>query len=129
MYCPAIAYYYYSGELYTSQLERALLENMQVSRQPGPESKTITLPELEERLEQVIRVKGEAGLNDLRDKARIIAEKLGMQTEFEKLNKLISALLTTNPSKILSSPLQLREHLAIPTTRHGYRCLKNCLLN
>ena len=27
-----------------------------------------------------------------------------MQNEFEKLNKLISALLSTQPSKILSSP-------------------------
>jgi Fic family protein len=104
----------FSGELYASQLERALLENMQVSRQPGPESKTITLPELEERLEQVIRVKGEAGLNELRDKARAIAEKLEMQSEFEKLNKLISALLTTQPSKILSSPVAVARAFGNP---------------
>ncbi|MDP2113637.1 MAG: cell filamentation protein Fic, partial [Bacteroidota bacterium] len=35
----------FSGELYCSQFERALLENLQVSRQPGSESKTLTLPE------------------------------------------------------------------------------------
>ena len=104
----------FSGELYASQMERALLENMQVSRQPGPESKTITLPELEDRLEQVIRVKGEAGLNELRDKARIIAEKLDMLKEFEKLNKLISALLNTNPSKKLSSPLAVARAFGSP---------------
>jgi hypothetical protein len=46
----------FSGELYSSQLERALLENMQVSRQIGAESKTLSLSEIEERLEQVIRV-------------------------------------------------------------------------
>jgi len=103
-----------SGKLYASQLERALLENLQVSRQPGPESKTITLPELEGRLEQVVRVKGEAGLNELRDKARIIAVKLGMQNEFEKLNKLISALLKTQPSKILSSPLAVARAFGNP---------------
>ncbi|MEO7045408.1 MAG: hypothetical protein ABI091_08910, partial [Ferruginibacter sp.] len=96
-----------SGELYVSQLERALLENMEVSRQFGPESKTITIPEIEDRLEQVVRVKGEAGLNELRDKARAIAEKLNLKTEFGKLNKLISALLNTKPSKILSSPLAI----------------------
>lgn len=104
----------FSGELYTSQLERALLENMQVSRQPRPESKTVTLPELEERLEQVIRVKGEAGLNELRDKARAIAEQLGMQTEFEKLNKFISALQNTKPSKILSSPIAVARAFGNP---------------
>ena len=104
----------FSGELYASQMERGLLENMQVSRQPGPESKTIPLPELEDRLEQVIRVKGEAGLNELRDNARIIAEKLGMLKEFEKLNKLISALLNTNPSKKLSSPLAVARAFGNP---------------
>ena len=104
----------FSGELYASQMERALLENMQVSRQPGPESKIISPPELENRLEQVVRVKGEAGLNELRDKARAIAKNLGMQTEFEKLNKLISALLNTKPSKILSSPLAVARAFGNP---------------
>jgi len=104
----------FSGELFASQTERALLENLQVSRQTGPESKTLTLPEIEERLEGVIRVKSEAGLNELRDKARIIADKLGMKTEFEKLNKLISALLDTKPSKILSSPLAVARAFGNP---------------
>lgn len=103
-----------SGELYASQLERALLENLQVSRQPGPESKTLTLPAIEDRLEKIIRVKGEAGLNEIRDKARDIAGKLNMQTEFEKLNKLISALLNTRPSKILSSPLAVARAFGNP---------------
>ncbi len=103
-----------SGELYASQLERALLENLQVSRQTGPESKTITPTELENRLEQVVRVKGEAGLNEIKDKAREIAEKLGMQNEFEKLSKLISALLHTHPSKILSSPLAVARAFGNP---------------
>ncbi len=103
-----------SGELYVSQLERALLENMEVSRQIGPESKTITIPEIEDRLEQVVRVKGEAGLKELRDKAKAIAEKLNLKTEFEKLNKLISALLNTKPSKILSSPLAIARSFGHP---------------
>lgn len=95
----------FSGELFASQTERALLENLKVSRQTGSQSKILTLPEIEERLEGIIRVKSEAGLNELRDKARIIADKLDMKSEFEKLNKLISALLSTNQSKILISPL------------------------
>jgi len=104
----------FSGELYASQMERALLENLQVSRQPGPESKTLTLPEIEDRLEKVIRVKGEAGLNEIRVKARNLAGKLDMNAEFEKLNKLISALLTTHPSKILSSPLAVARAFGNP---------------
>ena len=93
------------GELYASQTERALLENLQVSRQKGAESKTLSIHEIEEKLEAVVRVKNESGLNELRDRARTIAEQLGMKSEFEKLNKLIGALLSTQPSKILSSPL------------------------
>ena len=103
-----------SGELYASQMERAILENLQVSRQSGPESKTLTQNELESRLEQVVRVKGEAGLNALRDKARTIAGKLDMKHEFEKLNKIISALLHPSPSKILSSPLAMARAIGNP---------------
>lgn len=103
-----------SGRLHVSQLERALLENLQVSRKPGPESKTMALPEIEERLETVVRVKGEAGLNELRDKAKSIAEKLELQNEFERLNKLISALLNTSLFKVLSSPLALARAFGNP---------------
>jgi len=102
------------GELYCSQLERALLENLQVSRQLGPQSKTLTLPEIEDRLEKVILVIGEAGLNELRDRARKITAALHMEKEFGKLNKVISALLTSHPSKILTSPLEVARTFGSP---------------
>jgi Fic family protein len=108
----------FSGELFVAQQERALLENLQSSRQVGPTSKTITLPEIETKLEQIVQVKGEEGLNQLRDKAREIADKLKMQSEFEKLNKLVSALLTTKPSKILTSPLAVARALGNPYDKH-----------
>jgi hypothetical protein len=108
----------FSGELFVSQQERAFLENLQSSRQIGPTSKTITLPEIENKLGQIAQVKGEEGLNQFRDKAREIAEKLGMQSEFEKLNKLISALLTTKPSKILTSPMAVARALGNPYDKH-----------
>jgi fido (protein-threonine AMPylation protein) len=103
-----------SGELYAAQTERALLENLQVSRQKGPQSKTLTLSEIEEKLEGIIRVKSESGLNELRDRAKLIADKLDMKSEFEKLNKLISALLSTQPSTILSSPLAVARAFGNP---------------
>lgn len=108
----------FTGELFVSQQERAFLENLQSSRQVGPTSKTITLPEIEIKLEQIVQVKGEEGLNLFRDKAREIAEKLGMQSEFEKLNKLISALLSTKPSKILTSPIAVARALGNPYDKH-----------
>ena len=106
------------GELFVAQQERAFLENMQTSRQVGPTSKTLTLAEIENKLEQIVQVKGEEGLNQFRDKAREIAEKLEMQSEFEKLTKLISALLTTKPSKILKSPIAIARALGNPYDKH-----------
>ena len=108
----------FAGELFVAQQERAFLENMQTSRQVGPTSKTLTLPEIENKLEQIVQVKGEEGLNQFRDKTREIAEKLEMQSEFEKLNKLISALLTTKPSKILTSPIAVARALGNPYDKH-----------
>lgn len=95
----------FSGELYASQKARAFLENLQVSRKLGSASKCLSLPEIEERLEQIIRVNGEDEINKLRDQARAISKQLNMLKEFERLNRMISALLTTKTSKILSSPL------------------------
>lgn len=100
--------------LYVSHEARKFLENLQESRRPGPASKTLTLHELEEKLEQLVRVKGEEGLNILRDQTRETASQLGMEKEFERLNKLISALLTTKPSDILSSPLAIARAFGHP---------------
>lgn len=90
--------------LHVSQQARAFLENMQVSKRSGPDSKTLPVDEIEEKLEKIIQINGEKEINILRERARAIAEPLGMQKEFEKLNKLISALLNTNTSKNLTSP-------------------------
>ncbi|WP_273565865.1 Fic family protein [Maribacter halichondriae] len=95
----------FSGELMVSQRERALLENLQVSRQTGADSKTLAFPQIEEKLEKIIRVNGDEELNQVRDRARDISAALGMEKEFKKLNKIISALLTTQPAKNLKSPL------------------------
>ncbi len=50
----------------------------------------------------------------MRDKAKVIADKLDMQKEFAKLNRLISALLTTQPSKILTSPIAMARAFGNP---------------
>lgn len=104
----------FSGELYVSQKARAFLENLQISKKIGSESKCLSLPEIEERLEQIIRVNGEGEINKLRDQAKVISEQLNLFAEFEKLNKLISALLTTKTSKILSSPLAIARAFGKP---------------
>jgi len=67
-----------AGSLYVSQKARAFLENLQSSRKQGANSKTLTVAEIEERLEQIVRVHGEEELNKLRDCAKGISEKLEM---------------------------------------------------
>lgn len=104
----------FSGELYVSQKARAFLENLQSTRKLGNVSKCLSLPEIEERLEQIIRVNGEDEINKVRDQARIISVQLNMSNEFNKLNYLISALLTTKPSKILQSPVAKARALGTP---------------
>lgn len=103
-----------SGELYVSQKSRALLENLQPTKKNGEASKCLPSNELEEKLEQIIRVNGEEEINKIRDNARKIAEELNMHKEFDKLNKMISALLSTHTSKILSSPLAIARAFGFP---------------
>lgn len=100
--------------LYVSGKTRAILENLQSSRRPGPSSKTLTLPEVEEKLEQIVKIQGEDALNALRDSARDISNKLEMKKEFEKLDRLIGAILTTKPSSILKSPVALARAFGQP---------------
>ena len=100
--------------LFASQESRAFLENIQETRKTGEESKTLSIPEIEVRLEAIIRTRGEKGLNALRDKARKISSSLEMQKEFKKLNHLISDLLATGKSKRLSSPVAIARSLGEP---------------
>lgn len=103
-----------TGELYVSQKARAFLENLQPTKQVGKDSKCLPLPEIEDKLEQIIRVNGEDEVNKLRDAAKTIAQQLHMEKEFVKLNKIISALLTTHTSDILSSPIAAARALGFP---------------
>lgn len=104
----------FSGNLFTSQRARAFLENLQLSKRPGPTSKTLTIPEIEEKLEQIVRINGEDELNTLRDNARDVAKKLTMKKEFARLDTLISALLTTRDANVLSSPLAAARAFGFP---------------
>ena len=80
------------GAVY-SQRERAFLENMQISK--GKPSKCISREQVEEKLEMLLRTHGEVYLNEIRDKARIIAGQLSMSKEFLKLDGIIGTMLRT----------------------------------
>lgn len=103
-----------SGGLYASQRARAFLENLQPSKNVSGSSKCLPITTIESKLEQIIRVNGEEELNNIRDRAREIAPELKMEKEFERLNKIISALLTTHTPKILSSPIAVARAFGFP---------------
>lgn len=100
--------------LFASQRERAFLENMQVSRKGGEESKALPRKEIEDKLEQFIRVNGENAINALRDNARELSKLLKMEPEFDKLNNIIGALLSTRSSDVLTSPLAAARAFGFP---------------
>lgn len=89
--------------LYISSLERRMLENLQKARVRSGVSKCLSRNFVEDNLERMLQVNGEAGLNKFRDDARQTAIELGMNEEFDTLNTIISALLLTMPSRILTS--------------------------
>ncbi|MBO4612927.1 MAG: Fic family protein [Bacteroidaceae bacterium] len=89
--------------LYISSAERRMLENLQKGRARGGDSKCLPRTKIEENLERMLQVNGESGINAFRDKARQTSEEIGMQQEFEVLNNIIGALLSTKPSVILTS--------------------------
>ena len=102
------------GNLRTSGLARAYLENLQSSRGSGEESKTLSREQLEEKMESFLRVKGEYALNQVRDRAREIAPILGMEKEWGALNQLVTDMLGTGLSKNLKSTVAKARVLGEP---------------
>lgn len=82
---------------------RYMLENMQVVRKTGDESRVLPRKVIEGKLEQLLLIGGEERLNQYRDELRKVSEELGMHVEFDKLNNLISALLSTHEASVLTT--------------------------
>jgi len=92
------------GGAHLASTARAYLENMRPSRQRGARvPRTLSPEQIEQRLDGILRRNGEDALNRLRDAAREIAPELGLETEFEKFNELIGALLGTRTAKLKSA--------------------------
>ena len=89
--------------LYVSSEYRRTLEVLQSSRKKGDESKSLGQSFVEKRMESLINSQGEDAVNRFRDETRNIATQCGMEKEFDKLDKTISALLATRPASILTT--------------------------
>jgi len=89
----------FSFDLKKSNRARNCLENLVQSRGNKNTKKTLGSEWLENELIKIIRKQGEEGLNELRDEAKDLAAPLSLDKEYQKLNKMVSAILSTHPSK------------------------------
>lgn len=90
--------------LFRSSKTRALLENLTTVRGSSIGIKTIGAKGIEIFLAKELRLRGEESINHIRDEAKQIAERLGYHNEYQKINQIISALLSTHANQnILSS--------------------------
>jgi hypothetical protein len=93
--------------LWIASLPRQLLDNLERSR--GSARRTLTDDEIEDWVDTLARDRGEEGINHLRDQARVLAPLLGRGAEFERLDRIISAALTTGDvSAVRSERLRAR---------------------
>lgn len=90
----------YMGSLYLASRPRAFLENLLPSRGRDAVAKTVGRVEVERRLADMLRISGEDALNRLRDDARRIAPTLGLDEQFQILDRLIGALLGSRKSNL-----------------------------
>ncbi|MCP3907065.1 MAG: Fic family protein [Oceanicoccus sp.] len=88
---------------------RYLLENLQATRKRAgdTQSKAQGKAWVEGELCKILERRGEDELNRIRDLAREHASALSLEKEFEQLDKLIGAVLSTKPAEHLTTPQAL----------------------
>ncbi len=101
-------------ELFMSSEPRYLLENLQAARQSKTIKKSVDIEKIELYLEKIIRNRGEDVINEIRDKAKIISHDLKMTKEFEKLDHIIGALLTTRNDTNLLTKVGRSRSIGLP---------------
>ncbi len=100
--------------MYISSQARAFLENMQIARARTKVSKTLSSKELEEKLDRLIRIFGQDEVNKLRDQAKRVSHRLGMKNELLRLERLIGALMGTQPEYTLETRAGIARSQGIP---------------
>jgi hypothetical protein len=88
----------YKGLFLASQ-PRWLLENLASGRGVG--ERVLAQPALEAELDKLLSIRGEYRFNQLRDSCRTLAEALGREKEFKRLDGIMGAMLGTHESKKL----------------------------
>jgi len=90
--------------LHFSGPARKFLDNMRTSRASGTGiARTLSQAEIEDELVRLVAVRGSDALNDLRDRARELAEPLGAVAEMKALDETIGAILSTRETPLETS--------------------------
>ena len=89
-----------NGDVYIASQARALLENLSESRGDVAERRTVGAEGVEAWLDRFKSRDLGDGINKLRDAARAVAEPLGLQKEFTRLDAIIGTLLGTRTSRL-----------------------------
>ena len=92
---PDVAY----PPLFLASEPRRMLENLATTR--GAAERALGQEAVESELAKILTLRGEQRLNALRDQARELAPRLGLEPEFKKLNGIVGALLGTHAAKKL----------------------------
>ncbi|WGS50700.1 Fic family protein [Paraburkholderia sp. D15] len=91
--------------IYLPSEARGFLENMGAAR--GASRRVLPQEDIETRLDKILTIRGDFKLNDLRDQAKAIAEKLDLGAEGKRFDGIVGALLGTHEEKKLRSKLAL----------------------
>jgi len=100
--------------IYIASEYRWMLECMQISKRKGEQSKVLPISFIENRLEKMILIQGEDKLNEFRDKLREVSVLLNMPVEFEKMNRIISALMATHNVNVLTNDSSRARATGVP---------------
>jgi hypothetical protein len=105
--------------LQISNTARRLLENLGRSRGGKESKKTLGSDWVESELVKQIHKGGEGSINAIRDEASELAPVLGLEEEFEQLNKMVSAILSTHPAEgVLQTRLGIATAQGEPFDEH-----------
>lgn len=98
--------------LYLASEPRWLLENLVQARSVS--TRVLPQADIEVYLEKILVLRGEHKLNELRERCQTLADALGLQKSYQRLSKLISALLGTHEAQLLRSKQALARAAAKP---------------
>lgn len=104
------------GSLFLASDPRRYLENL--TRGRGWSDLVLSQEAVESALDRLLMVGGERRLNQLRDQAREVAQDLGFEAQFKRLDTVIGALLGTQAARHLKARQSLARAAGRPYDPH-----------